>query len=173
MLGAAVWGAGWVSGEHLKAYKANPNVQVVAVGSSSKQRARAKADEVGLKCDVYDDLDELLQRDDLHVVSITTPRPAMTFDTVPARYAINSSGRLTTLINTRPVDLSMRYTKPLAGDLTRPAEVRPLAAMTVFIVTSAPSLTLIYLYARAGGTRNKWATFTTLTSPLTSACATG
>src|SRR5512137_619218 len=97
----------------------------------------------------------------------------MIFDTVPARYAVNSTGRLITLINTRPVDLSMRYTKPFAGDLTRPAEVRPFDAMTEFIVTSAPSLTLMYLYARAGATHSRWATFTTLTSPPTSVCATG
>jgi predicted dehydrogenase len=73
MLGAAVWGAGWVSGEHLKAYTANPHTTVVAVGSRTKEGARAKAEQVGLDCAVYDDLDQMLKRDDLHIVSICTP----------------------------------------------------------------------------------------------------
>ena len=58
MLGAAIWGAGWVSGEHLKAYVANPNTNVVAIGSRTTDGARARATETGIECDVYDDLDE-------------------------------------------------------------------------------------------------------------------
>jgi predicted dehydrogenase len=73
MLGTAIWGAGWVSGEHLQAYIANPNTNVVAIGSLTKEEARIKAAEVGIECDVYDDLDEMLKRDDLDVVSICTP----------------------------------------------------------------------------------------------------
>jgi predicted dehydrogenase len=73
MLGAAVWGAGWVSGEHLKAYMANQNTEVVAIGDKSKEIAQAKADFLGLKCEVYDNLDEMLKRSDLHIVSICTP----------------------------------------------------------------------------------------------------
>lgn len=73
MLGAAIWGAGWVSGEHIKAYQANPNTHIVAVGSRTKEGARAKAKEVGVDCEVYDNLDEMLKRDDLHIVSICTP----------------------------------------------------------------------------------------------------
>lgn len=73
MLGAAIWGGGWVAGEHLKAYLANPNTHVVAIGSRTKEGARARATESGVECDVYDDLDEMLKRDDLDVVSICTP----------------------------------------------------------------------------------------------------
>ncbi len=73
MLGAAIWGAGWVSGEHVKAYRANPNTNVVAIGSRTKEGARARAVESGVECDVYDDLDEMLTRDDLDLVSICTP----------------------------------------------------------------------------------------------------
>ena len=73
MLGAAIWGAGWVSGEHLKAYTANSNTNDVAIGSRTKEGARARAAKQGIECDVYDDLDEMLQRDDLDLVSICTP----------------------------------------------------------------------------------------------------
>ncbi len=73
MLGAAIWGAGWVSGEHIKAYQANPHTNVVAIGSKTKEEARLKADQLGLQVEVYDNLDEMLTRDDLNVVSICTP----------------------------------------------------------------------------------------------------
>ena len=73
MLGTAVWGAGWVSEEHLKAYIANPHTEVVAIGSRTTADARSKAYSVGIESDVYDDLDEMLKRDDLHIVSICTP----------------------------------------------------------------------------------------------------
>jgi predicted dehydrogenase len=68
MLGTAVWGAGWVSEEHLKAYIANPHTEVVAIGSRTKADARTKANSVGIETDVYDDLDEMLKRDDLNIV---------------------------------------------------------------------------------------------------------
>lgn len=73
MLGAAVWGAGWVSGEHLKAYRANPHTEVVAIGSRTKDEARAKAESLGISCEVYDDLEEMVARRDVHAVSICTP----------------------------------------------------------------------------------------------------
>ncbi len=73
MLGAAIWGAGWVSGEHLKAYAANADTHVVAVGSRTKEGACARAKEAGIECDVYDDLDDMLKRDDLDLISICTP----------------------------------------------------------------------------------------------------
>jgi len=75
MLGTAVWGAGWVSEEHLKAYIANPYTEVVAIGSLTKEEARAKANSVEIESDVYDDLDEMPQRDDLHIFSVCTPHP--------------------------------------------------------------------------------------------------
>ena len=73
MLGAAVWGAGWVSGEHLKAYSNNPHTKVVAIGSKTKQEAGEKADSLGLEADLYDNLDEMLARKDLDIVSVCTP----------------------------------------------------------------------------------------------------
>ncbi len=73
MLGVAVWGAGWVAGEHLKAYRANPNVRVVAIGSRTKEEARGKLDLFGIRCDVYDDLEKMLRREDVDAVSICTP----------------------------------------------------------------------------------------------------
>ena len=42
-LGAAVFGAGWVSTEHIRAYRKNPHCEVVAVGSRQEASAREKA----------------------------------------------------------------------------------------------------------------------------------
>ena len=72
--GAAVLGPGDVSGEHIKAYEANPHTEVRAILSRDRARAEAKAKQHGLaNCTPYTDLDELLRRDDIHMVSICTP----------------------------------------------------------------------------------------------------
>jgi predicted dehydrogenase len=72
--GAAVLGTGDVSGEHIKAYQADPRTEVRAILSRGRGRAEAKAHEYGLDaCRAYTDLDELLRADDIHVVSICTP----------------------------------------------------------------------------------------------------
>ena len=38
ILGAAIFGAGWVAGEHAKAYQACPRTRLVAVGSRKGKR---------------------------------------------------------------------------------------------------------------------------------------
>jgi predicted dehydrogenase len=74
LLGAAILGTGDVSGEHIKAYQADPRTEVRAILSRDRARAEAKAVEYGLKgCRAYTDLDELLKADDIHVVSVCTP----------------------------------------------------------------------------------------------------
>jgi predicted dehydrogenase len=74
ILGAAILGTGDVSGEHIKAYQADPRVQVRAILSREQARAEAKAKEHGLTaCRAYTDLGELLRADDIDIVSICTP----------------------------------------------------------------------------------------------------
>jgi predicted dehydrogenase len=63
-----------VSGEHIKAYQADPRTEVRAILSRDRARAEAAAREYGLEgCRPYTDLDELLRSDDIQVVSICTP----------------------------------------------------------------------------------------------------
>ena len=72
--GVAVLGTGDVSGEHIKAYQANPHTEVRAILSRDRARAGARAVQYGLaNCRAYTDLDELLKADDIHIVSICTP----------------------------------------------------------------------------------------------------
>ena len=72
--GVAILGTGDVSGEHIKAYQANPHTEVRAILSREIGRAEAKARALGLEhCRPYTDLDALLRSDDIHIVSICTP----------------------------------------------------------------------------------------------------
>jgi UDP-N-acetyl-2-amino-2-deoxyglucuronate dehydrogenase len=87
ILGAAVWGAGWVAGEHLKAYTRQPHTEVVAVGSRTLEGARRKMAEVGLSpdaCRAYDDLDALLADERVHLLSVCTPNNRHPEDVVRA-----------------------------------------------------------------------------------------
>jgi predicted dehydrogenase len=74
ILGAAIFGAGWVAGEHAKAYAANPRVELVAVGSRNIESARKCAEFAGAPgAFTTTDFDEILARPDVDIVSITTP----------------------------------------------------------------------------------------------------
>jgi len=75
-LGCAIWGAGWVSVEHLKAYAAGEQCQVVAVGSRREQSARSAAAQAGLDPEnlrVYTDYDALIADEGVQLLSICTP----------------------------------------------------------------------------------------------------
>src|SRR5688572_32700382 len=74
VLGAAIYGAGWVAGEHARAYQACSRTQVVAVGSRKLESARKCAQYAGA-ADAFTttSFDELLKRPDVDLVSITTP----------------------------------------------------------------------------------------------------
>ncbi len=72
-LGVAVVGTGWVAGEHIRAYQANPHTEVRAIVSRNRDRGHAKAEEYGLQnCRGYD-LDEMLEAPGINIVSICTP----------------------------------------------------------------------------------------------------
>lgn len=53
--GAAIWGAGNVSTENLRAYVNNPDCAVRAIGSRSAESAAAKRDMFDLDCPIYTD----------------------------------------------------------------------------------------------------------------------
>jgi len=86
-LGVAVWGAGWVSGEHIKAYLANPRCEVVAIGSRKAESARAKMEQAGITCSIYTNYDELLKDKRVSIVSICTPNDLHAMETIRAAEA--------------------------------------------------------------------------------------
>lgn len=74
VLGAAIFGAGWVAGEHAKAYQACPRTQLVAAGSrqlESAQKCAALAGAPEAFCTT--DFEAILQHPGVDIVSITTP----------------------------------------------------------------------------------------------------
>ena len=72
-LGVGVVGVGWVAGEHIRAYQANPLTEVRAMCSLTKEEAQARANQLGVQCDVYDDYAKMLSRSDIDIISIASP----------------------------------------------------------------------------------------------------
>src|SRR6478735_9424869 len=71
-LGAAIFGAGWVAGEHAKAYQTCPRTRLVAVGSRKLESATKCAEYAGARdAFVTSDFDALLARQEVDLVSIT------------------------------------------------------------------------------------------------------
>ncbi len=73
-LGAAIFGAGWVAGEHAKAYQHCERTRLVAVGSRKLESAKKCAEYAGApQAFTTTDFDALLKHPDVDVISITTP----------------------------------------------------------------------------------------------------
>ncbi|MCM8757405.1 MAG: Gfo/Idh/MocA family oxidoreductase, partial [Candidatus Omnitrophica bacterium] len=72
-LKAAVVGTGWVSGEHMAAFQANPYTTLVAVCGRTGESAEAKLREYGFQANIYTDLEKMLQVEKPDILSICTP----------------------------------------------------------------------------------------------------
>lgn len=86
-LGVAIQGAGWVSTEHIRAYLRNPHVEVIAIGSRTREGAQRKAQEMGLDVPVVDTLAALLAQPGVDAVSICTPPQRHCEETIQAAQA--------------------------------------------------------------------------------------
>lgn len=74
MLGAAIFGAGWVAGEHAKAYQSCERTRLVAVGSRQLESARACALNAGaIDALITTDFEAILRHPEVDIVSICTP----------------------------------------------------------------------------------------------------
>src|SRR5258706_13346948 len=72
-LGCAIFGAGWVAGEHARAYQCCSRTRLVAVGSRKEESARKCAEYAGVEdAFITTDCDALLRRPDVDLISITT-----------------------------------------------------------------------------------------------------
>ncbi|MEW6233883.1 MAG: Gfo/Idh/MocA family oxidoreductase, partial [Candidatus Omnitrophota bacterium] len=98
---AALIGCGWVSGEHIRAYKNNPLTEVVALASLTKDEAQAKADECGLAVPCYDSLDEMLEKEKPHILSVTS-RPDFHVE-----HAIKAAEKGVHLVLEKPIALNL------------------------------------------------------------------
>jgi len=71
--GVGVVGMGWVAGEHMRAWHANPHTEVVGVVSRTREGAESKIAEVGIPAKIYDSYEQMLTDPNIHIVSICTP----------------------------------------------------------------------------------------------------
>jgi predicted dehydrogenase len=107
-MGVGILGTGWVSGEHIRAFEANPHTEVRAILSRDKTRAAAKAAEHGLAhCRACDRLEELLDNPGVQIVSVCTPHHLH----VPQAIAAARAGKH--LLLEKPVALDVRGLREL------------------------------------------------------------
>lgn len=83
-LKVAVVGTGWVSGEHMAAYKANPYTKLVAVCGRTKESAEKKLKEYRYSAKIYTDFEVMLRKEDIDIVSICTPNNLHSEETIVA-----------------------------------------------------------------------------------------
>jgi len=85
--GVGVFGIGWVAGEHIKAVTQNPNLRVAALASRKRESAQAKKNELGLDCDILDDYEALLEREDIDIIDICSPNALHATEAISAAKA--------------------------------------------------------------------------------------
>ena len=87
-LGVLIHGAGWVSGEHIRAFNQNPHTQVVAISSRKLESCQKRAEEAGLE-DVafYTDYEKALAHEGVDIVSVCTPQQLHPENTIDAAEA--------------------------------------------------------------------------------------
>ncbi len=87
-LGVLVHGAGWVSGEHIKAFQNNPHTRVVAICSRRIESVQRRAARAGLvTIGMYTDFDQALCHEGVDIVSICTPQHLHAENTIKAAQA--------------------------------------------------------------------------------------
>ena len=87
MPGFAIVGCGMIARFHARALAEVPGARLAALVSRRAAGAKKMAGELGLDCDVYEDLGQALARPDVHVVIITTPSGAHMEPSVAAAVA--------------------------------------------------------------------------------------
>jgi predicted dehydrogenase len=72
-IGVGIIGSGGIArGVHIPGYQKLPNVKVIAVSDPFEGARTGAAEQFGIES-AYEDFNEMLQRDDIHAVSVTTP----------------------------------------------------------------------------------------------------
>lgn len=87
-LGVLVHGAGWVSTQHIKAFQANPNTEIVAISSRRLESCQQRAEEAGLEgIFLTADFEQALKYDGVDIVSVCTPQHIHSENTIAAAEA--------------------------------------------------------------------------------------
>lgn len=75
-MGVLIIGTGWVAGEHVKAYLADPRTEIRGLCDLRLEKAEEARRSYGLDCPVAADYRRLLDRDDIQVVDVCTAHNA-------------------------------------------------------------------------------------------------
>jgi len=97
--GFGVIGCGVISEVHLAAIEAIPEARLVAVCDKNEAAAKAKAEQHG--CDYHLSHEELLARDDIHIVNVVVPSG------LHARIGIDAARAGKHVICTKPIDVTL------------------------------------------------------------------
>lgn len=74
-LGVLIHGAGWVSGEHIRAFQNNPHTRIAAISSRRIESVKKRAAEANLSgIGMYTSLETALQHEGVDIVSVCTPQ---------------------------------------------------------------------------------------------------
>jgi len=124
-LGVGIHGAGWVSTQHIDAFKRNPHTKIVAISSRKLSSCEARAKEAGLT-DVkfYTEYQKMLEQDDLDVVSICTPQH------LHAREVIQAAEAGKHILIEKPAATSLEDLKAMR-DAVRRAKVKTLVGFVL------------------------------------------
>jgi UDP-N-acetyl-2-amino-2-deoxyglucuronate dehydrogenase len=71
--GVGIFGIGDVAQEHIKGYIKNPLTEIKALASRKRDSAQAAKDKFNLSCEILDTYDQLLERDDIEIISMCSP----------------------------------------------------------------------------------------------------
>ncbi|MBI2433269.1 MAG: Gfo/Idh/MocA family oxidoreductase [Candidatus Hydrogenedentes bacterium] len=83
-MGVGIVGTGWVAGEHIRAFNANPHTEVRALCGRQEARVKACAVEAGVRAEVFTDYEKMLAQPGIDIVAIATPPDVHCEQTVAA-----------------------------------------------------------------------------------------
>lgn len=123
-LGIGIHGCGWVSDEHIKAYRNNPNVELIALSSRRIESALAKREEQELDCDIEPTFEDLIARKDIDAISICSAAHCHPGETILAAQAKKH------ILIEKPVALNLKDLKAMR-DAVRKAKVRTVVSFVL------------------------------------------
>ncbi len=100
-VGAGIIGCGWVAKEYIKAFEKDERSQIRGLTSPEVKDAEGYRDEYDLQCDIYTDAAEMLKRDDIKIVTVSTPHNLHT------KYAVMAAEAGKHVIVEKPLALTM------------------------------------------------------------------
>ena len=124
ILGVGISGIGWCAAEHIKAFRRNPHARIVLLHGRDEERARKKL--AGYGADVSDArftkrYEDLLDSDEIDIVSITTPNH------LHAEQAVAAARAGKHLVVEKPTGLNVRELVRIR-DAVRRARVRTIVS---------------------------------------------